>query len=947
MSDNELMQQKLQQVSEKYSNKLKLVHINAQSLNSSEHYSEFQHVFSNSNIDIIAVSETFYQEHSKTQLPNYVIFNVNRVERSGGGVAIYVHNKLKARILSKSSGEKGKPEYVIIEVKSGNDKILVSCLYRPPKIGFLQTFLDEIYSFLPNYNYSVMCGDFNARFGSGSYESKLVSELFELCAHTCVPFAPTYHTEYCNSTLDIIASNFNDKIVEYGQCSAPGFSNHDMIYSIFSMEVPPTKEKIIKYRDFKNIDLDSLRKDAMDTPWHEIYECEDIDTKVQTFNGFIRKLMEKHSPIKTFKAKNNSSPWMDGEISKLINERDKARLKAKKSKTPGDYSAFKMLRNKTKQEIRNAKLRYYHDIFKDNPSPGKLWNGIRSLGIGRSNQSNSTVDFPVSANELNEHYLSVSRIENEELAKEAESGYSTQYDFDKAFHFKFVTAHEIHKIIQGIKSNAVGPDGVTMKFLRLILNEVKYALEHIFNYCLQSGVFPSEWKCANVVPIPKVTNPNNCADFRPVSILCVLAKALEKIVHDQLYDYAEVNELFNPLQSGFRKGHSTVTALVKVADDIRKSIDDRKMTLLVLLDFSKAFDRVNHKLLVVKLKKLGCSVFVLKWFQAYLTNRKQRVKSGDEFISSWAPVETGVPQGSVLGPLLFILYLYDISSVLKNTKYHLYADDTQIYKEFSVVEVTEAVDKVNEDLASLVDYVSRHNLCLNEKKTQPIIIGSGQYVNILKNTEVPQVRINNLSVPYCEEVKNLGVTFDCTLSWRQQVNSVVRKVFSALAQARRNFDYLPRSIRHRIVQSLIMPLIDYGTVIYTDLSKELCQKVQKAENACVRFITKSSRYERITPHYKGLKMLKSNERRNLALTSLMWKVMKFNSPRYLRVMFTPSARHCNKLTIPIHRTTKYTNSFRVSSCRIYNHHNIHNYLHHNTSLSLKATVKSYLFDKYV
>ncbi len=376
-------------------------------------------------------------------------------------------------------------------------------------------------------------------------------------------------------------------------------------------------------------------------------------------------------------------------------------------------------------------------------------------------------------------------------------------------------------------------------------------------------------------------------------------KVLEKIAHDQMYAFAESNKLINDLQSGFRKGHSTTTALIKVADDIREAIDRKKISLLVLLDFSKAFDRVNHRLLLIKLRRLGFSASVIKWLQHYLTGRMQRIFSGEDFISEWALVQTGVPQGSVLGPLLFILYLHDISNCLRHTNYHLYADDTQIYKHFKLEEVNEAVAHVNEDLKNLTTYISLHNLCLNVGKTQPIVIGSGNFVNRFKKlVDLPLVKINNAEVQYMEEVNNLGIIFDDTLCWRPQCNKMISKVFGTLAQARRNMSYLPTPIRKRIVQCLIMPLLDYGSQLFTDMNKTYTDKVQKAENACIRFITSATRFEHISPYYVQLGLLKYQDRRNLAVATLTWKIIKNNAPHYLRQKFDFSRRHDNLLIMP-------------------------------------------------
>jgi len=943
---NSIMRGKLIEVA-RHANKFKVAHINAQSLHNSNHFSEFWDSFSNSEMDVIGVSETFFKNSSKMDIPNYNVFNVNRIESGGGGVAVYVHSRLKAKLLAKSSGEILRPEFLILEVKCASESILVSCVYRPPKVGYLETFLDELYKVLPLYKYSILCGDINARFGSGSFETKLISEFFELCNHVSIPFNATFKQGNCESILDVIASNCNDLVVDYGQCVAPGFSAHDLIYTVFDFKVTSVKKKTITFRDFKNIDKEAVIDDAKNVPWNQIYDCDTCDKKVQLLNDFLLQLLDKHAPIRTVKVKNDNPPWMSNELRVMIDERDKTRVKSLRTKDPKDCELHKNLKNKTKQQIRNAKIRYYHQIFNANQSPSKIWANIRKMGIGKAKQ-NKINDFPISANELNCHYLNVSKVEDPEQAAAAEQFYSEDkgnIDPDNLFYFHFVPAQDICRIIRGFKSNAVGVDGVSVRFIKLFLDEIAFVLEHIFNYCLQSSVFPSLWKWANVLPLPKVSNPSKCADFRPVSILCLFAKVLEKIVHDQIYDYATRNGLMNPLQSGYRKGHSTMTALLKVADDMRKSIDHRKLTLLVLLDLSKAFDRVNHKLLLIKLEKLGFSVSVIRWLEHYLSNRWQRVLSGD-FQSDWALIKTGVPQGSVLGPLLFILYLYDISDVLLNTSYHMYADDTQLYIDFTIDKLAEAVALMNSDLSSLVKYISSHNLYLNVAKTQPIIVGSGPYVNMLNDMDVPQIVISNISVPYKEEVNNLGVIFDATLSWRQHAISVVKKVFSTFAQIKRNFDCLPPVIRLRLVQSLIIPHLDYGSVLFTDMNKYTTAKLQKAENACIRFISGASIYEHITPHYRNLGLLKLDDRRTISLATMIWKILKAESPQYLFNMFAFSTRHPERLVIPVHRTAKFANSFCVCATRVFNMFSGHKFLHQNNVTSFKKYLKSDLFKSY-
>ena len=197
-------------------------------------------------------------------------------------------------------------------------------------------------------------------------------------------------------------------------------------------------------------------------------------------------------------------------------------------------------------------------------------------------------------------------------------------------------------------------------------------------------------------------------------------------------------------------------------------------------------------------------------------------------------------------------------------------------------------------------------------------------------------------MPYREEVTNLGVTFDTTLSWKQHANSIVRKVFGTRAQARRNFVCLPASIRLRIVQCLVFPIIDYGSVLFTDMYKETTDKIQKAENACIRFITNSKRYEHITPHYVELGLLKVMERRTLALATITWKILKNGSPLYLAEMFNFSARHSNLIIIPKHRTEKYAKSFCIAASRVFNLMNGFKFLHRQNVITFKNCVKTQL-----
>lgn len=351
------------------------------------------------------------------------------------------------------------------------------------------------------------------------------------------------------------------------------------------------------------------------------------------------------------------------------------------------------------------------------------------------------------------------------------------------------------------------------------------------------------------------------------------------------------------------------------------------VTVSVFFDFTKAFDKVDYLALLRKLKALNFSDSVLHWIFSYLTGKTQRVRDGVAgVISSSTPVSTGVPQGSVLGPLFFTLYLSDFSHVLTHCKYNFYADDLQIYYHCKPRELARAVQCVNEDIESVICWATTNKLVLNADKTQAIIFGTARYISTLELRSLSNIRVGATPIQYTTSVKYLGVIVANNLSWEKQMASTTGRIRSVLYRLKLCRHLFPANLRLRLITSLILPYVDYCCAAYTDMTAECNRKLYRAINQCVRFVLDIWTDTHITPYYNQLRMLKVDARRNYFIGRQLYNLLRnkqpvllaenfdFRGKRSYRATRTPS----DMLELPQCRTECYKRSFRLASIRFWN-----------------------------
>lgn len=478
-----------------------------------------------------------------------------------------------------------------------------------------------------------------------------------------------------------------------------------------------------------------------------------------------------------------------------------------------------------------------------------------------------------------------------------------------------VTESDVAEIVQMLKSDAIGVDGIPLRFIKLILPFLLSPLTHLINHCITSSTFPLLWKEGRITPIGKTSYPSLPSHYRPISILSCLSKVLEKILAKQINLYLDENDLLSENQSGFRANRSCSTATVKVLDDIRSELDKDRLAVLCLLDFSKAFDRVNHDILCQKLAAyFGFSDRATRFINSYLSNRTQRVVIG-EAISEPRSLLSGVPQGSILGPILFCMFINDLPRVCKNVSTNLYADDVQIYLSRPIGLIEDLVVRINEDLIKIHDWSETNGLSLNPGKTQAILLSYRE----CNTNNFPSIYIKDFKVPFSKSVTSLGFKVNTHLSSTDHINMTVGRIYGVLRKLWISRSFTPVETRLRLVKTLILPLITYSEVVYPRLDSASDHKLLVAFNNVTRYVYGLRRYDHISAFKTNILGCTLSQYISARNCIFLHKIIHTKSPRYLytKLNFCQSARTLN-IVVP---TFKYLNSsrlFYVNSIRLWN-----------------------------
>ena len=468
-----------------------------------------------------------------------------------------------------------------------------------------------------------------------------------------------------------------------------------------------------------------------------------------------------------------------------------------------------------------------------------IWNIINNCLPKKSKSRSIIPDNPISlANGFNEYLTSVGSsaaqeaydlacVHNYHINPAMPTLLRTPDDCPDLFRFHPVLEKDVEGVIKGFSSNkAQGRNKITTRVLKDCLTLIVPTITSIMNNSFRSNCFPKVWKMAEVTPVLKSGNPEDPCNHRPLSLLPMLSKVSERLAQRQFVDYITTNKKLSENQSGNRKCHSTETALLHVTDDFLMAIDKSEVSVVVLLDMSKAFDSIRHDLLLQKLQSIGVASSSLEWFHNYLSGRSQRVRIGDA-ISDPLPLKYGVPQGSILGPVFFTIYVNDLLSVPAHCKSVCYVDDCKLYLSFRSTDIARVFGYLNEDLREICRWCCQNSLLINSAKTKILLVGVPQLLRKLPPTSISLLGKEITPVPVA---KDLGVYIDQSLTYNDHVAKTTSNCIFKLVQISRIKHLLDRKTLLLLMNAFVFSTMYYCSTVWANTSQRNIKKLQLVQN---------------------------------------------------------------------------------------------------------------------
>ena len=863
--------------------KLKCIFTNARSIMNK--VDELHCIIEEEKPDLVSIVETWLTDNifnAEIQIPGYQTTRLDRKTGAHGGILLYTRDGINVQPReSQTLAEYDEALWCDISSDDTALDLLLGIVYRSPNNSQDQNdCLNRVLSHLNDEHKDVMIvGDFNYR--DIDWETMQAtsskSDAFLEVVQDNLWYQHVMQPTRLESLLDLVITSNPDMIDEVDVLAHLGSSDHNMLKWELNYYVQPSTAQ--SKRDYKNADFDQIRSKLKKINWKKDLENLSTDQAWDTTKEKLQQLIHDHVPLKR-QSKKKKAIWLTRRAQKCIRRKQRAWKRYKSNKTTKNLEHYKLCQREAKREIKTAKRDFEKKLAQNIKEDSKSFYAyVRSkqkvkdtVGPLKQETGETIPSGQQTADVLNEYFASVYTDEDQNVPnpKNFFEGPEKELlvDID-------ITEECVKRKLEDLDpSKAAGPDGIPPAFLKPLAEELSVPYTCIFNKSVKEGIVPEDWRLAHITPIFKKGSRSKPGNYRPISLTSVTCKVLETIIRDKITEHLDKHGLIHDTQHGFRKGKSTTTNLLEYLEIITKSVDEGTPIDVVYLDLAKAFDTVPHKRLLKKIKAHGIDGNILRWIAAWLNDRKQKVVTqGAE--SSWKPVTSSVVQGSVLGPLCFLIYMNDLEIGLDDkSTVSKFADDTKlIYPVRTDSDRTDMQNSINH----LHSWANTWQMRYNADKCGVMHLGAQNphHTYTMGSTQLTESTVE----------KDLGVLVHKSLKVASQCAAAAKKGNRALGMIKRNFAFRSKEVILKLYKSLVRPHLDYAIQAwcpYLEKDKKILEKVQARATKLISSIQHLS-YEQRLAKLRLTTLEKRRERGDLLQTyRIMTQIDKTKPVHYFQ-----------------------------------------------------------------
>ena len=742
-------------------------------------------------------------------------------------------------------------------------------------------------------------GDFNIDLMKNNVHKQTKDFIDMMFTNALIPLInkPTRITSHSATLIDNIFSNKfnNDKKVIQGNLTTDISDHFAQFHIMGSTLKQDTNTEYMLIRIKNQTNLEKYSNAVNDFDWSKIQEYSDCNQAYNFFADSLKKIFNQSFPVQKVKKRyRNRLPWLTDGLRKSIKHKNRLYKIYIKIQTSHNKKVYNIYNNKLKSLLRTTEKNHYQDcLLKCKNNLKKTWTIIKDvLSKSKSSKTNDTFkyndqttsDKDVIANKFNEYFVNIGC----NLAAAIPQGGPSYTTFlppanDSSIFIRPTNTEEIMKIISKLSNSAPGHDEVKLNDVNSVVNSLIQPLKYVTNLSLSQGIFPDELKMAKVIPLYKANDPMLFNNYRPISLLPLFSKILERIMYNRLIKFINKHKLLYKYQFGFRKDHSTYMALIILIDKITTALDKGDFTITVLIDFRKAFDTVDHGILLHKLHHYGIRGIAYDWIKSYLSNRQQQV-SYNGVNSSYKTINCGVPQGSILGPLLFILYINDLSAVSKILTSVLFADDTTLVDHDS--NLTTLINRFNTELVNIVNWLNANKLSLNIDKTNFMIFRPKN-----RNELSPDIMISGSKIDEVDRAKFLGVIIDNKLNWSHHTKHVTTKMSKGIGIIIKARKYFNQVTLLNLYNTMVLPYISYCIHVWGKAASTHINKIHILQKKIVRIISGVPPRTHSLPLFDKLKVMTFHQVYDYYVGVYMYKIYHKQLPPLFNMFVRTSDMH--------------------------------------------------------